>query len=131
MVIDVTCGVIIHKNQVLCVQRSENISLPLKWEFPGGKIEKNETAEDCLVRGIWEELKLKISIGKTLETSSYDYQNLSINLIPFIYIIASGELTLVQHKQFLWLDPSDLLSLDWAPADIPVVKEVMRQINLK
>ncbi len=45
MVIEVACGVVLDKDKVLCVQRSETMSLPLKWEFPGGKIELGETAE--------------------------------------------------------------------------------------
>jgi 8-oxo-dGTP diphosphatase len=54
MVIEVACGVIVNEGKVLCVQRSETMSLPLKWEFPGGKIELGETAEACLTRELEE-----------------------------------------------------------------------------
>lgn len=61
--IDVACAIIIDdEGKVLAAQRSESMSLPLKWEFPGGKLSKNETAEDCIVREIQEELNISVTI---------------------------------------------------------------------
>lgn len=127
--IDVTCAVIIKENKVLVTQRSEKMKLPLMWEFPGGKIEKNETAEDCLIREILEELSINIEILKRLNASVYYYDTFAIRLIPFIALFKSGEIVLAEHKTYRWLAKHELSALDWAPADIPILEEFL-QISL-
>ena len=92
--IDVTCAIILKGGKILATQRSEKMNLSLKWEFPGGKIEHNETPEECLQREIREELKLEIEFLKKLETRSFAYETFSINLIPFITNYISGEIYL-------------------------------------
>jgi len=124
--IDVTCAIILRENKILVTQRSDKMKLPLKWEFPGGKIEENETAENCLLREIREELNLKIAIFERLDSKCFDYGTFSINLIPFVSKYLSGEIILAEHKGFKWLAKEDLISLDWAPADIPVLYEFLR-----
>ena len=124
--IDVTCAIILKGNKILVTQRSEIMSHPFKWEFPGGKIELNETAEYCLYREIKEELNLEISILKRLEPKPFDYGSFAINLIPFITKYLSGDITLAEHTSFKWLAPEELKTLDWALADIPVLEEFLK-----
>lgn len=123
LTIDVTCAIIVENQKVLCVQRSENMTLPLKWELPGGKVELNETPEECLIREIQEELGIMIEIKKKLDNNVHRYsKNLTINLIPFLCQIQEGNLTLKEHRQGKWLEKSQLEDLDWAEADIPIVR---------
>jgi 8-oxo-dGTP diphosphatase len=124
--IDVTCAIILKGNKILVTQRSETMSLPLKWEFPGGKIELNETAEYCLHREIREELKIEISILKRLEPKPFDYGNFKINLNPYVAKYVSGDISLAEHKCFKWLEPEELKTLDWALADIPVLEDFIK-----
>lgn len=124
--IDVACAIILKGNRILVTQRSEIMSLPLKWEFPGGKIELNETAEYCLHREIKEELNLEISILKRLEPKPFDYGNFNINLIPFVTKYVSGDISLAEHKSFKWLNQEELRTLDWALADIAVLEEFLK-----
>lgn len=126
MVIEVACGVILDKDKVLCVQRSETMSLPLKWEFPGGKIELGETAEVCLIRELAEELEIRVSIIEKLSNSYFDYGNFEINLIPYICQFKGDKIILKEHKKYLWLSTNELILLDWAPADIPIVNEIIK-----
>ena len=121
-VIDVTCALIIdNQNRLLAAQRSEIMSLPLKWELPGGKIEPNETAEECLVREIKEELDIEIEILKKLPSNRHTYPNIIVNLIPFISKHVSGAITLKEHANYRWLNGNELLDLNWAEADVPIL----------
>jgi len=125
--IHVACGIIVKGSKILVTQRSEQMKLPLKWEFPGGKIEENETAEECLHREIKEEINLEIEILKQLSASIYDYETFEINLIPFIANYKGGVIKLAEHKDFKWMEANELLNLDWAPADIPILKEFLKE----
>lgn len=125
MRVNVVCAIIENEDRVLVVQRSENMKLPLKWEFPGGKIEKGESEEDCLKREIREELNLEIELVKKLTHSSFNYPNISILLIPFIAKQVGGQLRLNEHADFKYLKKIELLNLDWAEADVPIVKEYL------
>ncbi|UJP63657.1 (deoxy)nucleoside triphosphate pyrophosphohydrolase [Mongoliitalea daihaiensis] len=122
--IHVTCGIVLWNNKVLCVQRSEDMHLPFKWEFPGGKIEKGEDAPTCLLREIKEELNLAIEIMEYLSPVFFQYPGKQpICLIPMIASCRHPRLTLSEHAAFVWLEPKNILTLDWAEADIPIVKE--------
>lgn len=123
--INVTCGIILEDTKVLVTQRSEKMQLPLKWEFPGGKIELNETAEMCICRELKEELNIEIKILKRLKSQPFHYDSFSINLIPFVAGLTCGEVILKEHKAFKWLTIDQLRSVDWAPADISVLDEFL------
>jgi 8-oxo-dGTP diphosphatase len=124
--INVTCAVIVINSKILITQRSEKMKLPLKWEFPGGKLEENESEINCIKREIREELNLEIEIVKKLSNSIFDYGTFKINLIPFIANYVSGNILLTEHKDYKLLDKSELLDLDWAAADIPIVEEFLK-----
>ena len=123
--IDVSCAIILSENKVLATQRSQKMDLPLQWEFPGGKVESNETPEAALKREIKEELSLDILISSALSSVIHPYNDKTIRLIPFICSIKSGQLTLNEHKDYRWLNKNKLKSLNWAEADIPIVEELM------
>lgn len=129
--IAVTCGIILWNQRVLCVQRSEHMHLPFKWEFPGGKIEAEEDPTACLLREIQEELNLSIEIFESLTPVDFQYPGKQpINLIPMIARCSCPELILREHASFVWLAPELLMTLDWAEADIPVVLEFVNWWNV-
>jgi 8-oxo-dGTP diphosphatase len=129
-VIKVTCALIVNnQNCLLAAQRSQVMSLPLKWEFPGGKIEPEETAEDCLIREIKEELNIEIKIIQALPSNTHTYPKITIELIPFICEHINGEIILKEHAQFKWLHTDELLALDWADADVPIVNHYLNLLN--
>lgn len=121
--INVTCAIIYFGTKILVTQRSEKMKLPLKWEFPGGKLEMGENEETCIKREIKEEINIEIEIIKKLSNNIHDYGSFKINLIPFIARHISGEILLTEHNSYKLLDPSELLNLDWAEADLPIVQE--------
>jgi 8-oxo-dGTP diphosphatase len=124
--VDVTCAIIIDGPRVLVTQRSETMKLPLKWEFPGGKVDSDESAETCIARELMEELNIEIEVLERLSDSKYDYESFTINLIPFIAKIKAGELILREHKAFRWASFKELKFLDWAPADVPVLNQFLK-----
>lgn len=122
----VTCAVITLQNKIIAVQRSNRMSQPMKWEFPGGKIESGETEIDCINREIREELNIVIEVLDRLTPSVYSYPTFTIELIPYTAHYVSGELKLKEHHQYLLLDKDELDELDWAEADLPIVNEIMK-----
>ncbi len=121
----VCCAIINLQGKTLIVQRGENMKLPVKWEFPGGKIEGNESETDCVVREIKEELNIEIEVEKRLDSSLFEYPDFSIELIPFIAKYISGQVSLKEHQQYLLLEKEELAKLDWADADISIVKQYL------
>ncbi len=101
------------------------MSLPLKWEFPGGKINLGESPDDCLRREILEEMGIQICVGESLPTSTHQYPSFTITLYPFVCTIASGEIVLHEHSAINWLSPGELYTLNWAEADVPVIESYL------
>ena len=99
------------------------MSLPGKWEFPGGKLEVNELPEDALIREIKEELNIEIKIIEALPIAEHAYvPEKIIQLIPFRCVIESDETpSPTEHAELRWVKKDKLLQLDWAAADIPIV----------
>ena len=129
MPITVVCALIIRNDTVLCAQRSQRMALPLKWEFPGGKLEEGEAAEDALKREIMEELASDITVGRALNVSEYTYENgRRIRLLPYLAAMAIDmEPVANEHAELRWVKAVDLLELDWAAADVPIVQQFVRE----
>lgn len=125
--IPVTCAVIWVKGKILCAKRSATMSQPGLWEFPGGKVEQGELPEDCLIREILEELNISIRILIAMSPSQFSYSSeKTIRLLPFLCTWESGLIQLLEHEDVRWLTKEELFSVNWAPADLPIVQELDR-----
>jgi len=122
--IDVVGCVLVRDDQILCAKRSQAGQLPGLWEFPGGKIEANESPSVALVREIHEELDCTVEVRGLINLATHDYDFVKISLTTFYCILLSGSPTPREHESLTWLPPRDLLLLDWAPADLPAVHQV-------
>lgn len=127
--IHVACAIIERNGLTLAARRSGVQSLPLKWEFPGGKIEAGESCGECLVRELQEELGVHISVGEPLQPATHSYEDFTVTLYPFLCRLLSGEPTLHEHTEIAWLPPAELPALDWAEADLPVISEYLKALN--
>ncbi len=120
--IRVVCALLEKDDYVFAARRSTVMSLPGKWEFPGGKIEAGETPEAALIRELWEELRTGIHIHGSLPScSTMNNQNMNIELIPRIGSMTNHRYELLEHMEAGWFSVRDLQKLDWAEADIPVL----------
>lgn len=118
---DVSCAIIIHAGKMLAVQRGPLSNHPWQWEFPGGKVNETETAEQCIVREINEELCVSIEIIERLQAIEFDYGMKPLCLIPFVCHITSGAIKLTEHVGMRWINLKEWESLQWASADYQLI----------
>lgn len=125
--IQVVAAIIYHNDKILCVQRgySKYDYINQKFEFPGGKVEKGETDGEALIREIKEELEMEISEMNFLIKVEHEYPDFQITMNCFECKTKTKDLTLNEHIDYKWLDKSELESLDWAAADIPIVNRII------
>lgn len=123
--LEVTCAIIEYEGKVLVCQRSASMKVPLKWEFPGGKLEEGEDQENGLKREIKEELGLQIEIQYPLSPIDHYYESTNFRLFPFVCKLIGGKMSILEHEQAIWLSPWQLRGLDWVEADKPVVEEFL------
>jgi 8-oxo-dGTP diphosphatase len=122
----VVCALIERAGRVLVAQRPEGKAQARLWEFPGGKIEPDETPAAALVREIREELQVEIMVGARLPDAVHDYGKFTITLVPFRASLRDGvEPQAAEHEALRWCAPEELCALDWAPADVPIVEHYL------
>ena len=121
----VVAALIVCDEQILCCQRTEHQALPLKWEFPGGKIEAGETPPQALLRELQEELGILAEIGPEITQVLHTYANgNSVNLRFFAVHSFEKELQNRIFRDVRWVKRADLPSLDFLDAD----KELVRRL---
>ena len=124
--VKVVAAIIRDGNHILATQRGYGEQKD-GWEFPGGKVESNETPEAAIVREIREELNADIEVTGFLTTVEHDYPNFHLSMDCFWARLAEGsEMKLLEHEAAKWLSIENINSVDWLPADIKVVEAIIR-----
>ncbi len=124
--VEVVGAVIVRDGLILCAQRAPGGSQAGLWEFPGGKVEGDETHAAALVREITEELGCQIEVGDFITSTRHSGDSMTITLHTYFCSIVSGEPVELEHHKLSWFGPDDLMTLKWAPADIPTVERIQR-----
>ena len=126
--IKVVAAIIYHNDQILCVQRgpSKYSYIHHKYEFPGGKVEEGETNEVALKREINEELSMNIENLTFLLQIEHQYPDFHITMDCYKCQVETKDLMLTEHIDYKWLSKNELENLDWAEADVPAVKELIK-----
>lgn len=125
--IEVVAGAIKYEDKILCMERNKGKYdyISYKFEFPGGKIEENETHHQTLTRELKEELDMTVEIKDFLIKVTHEYPDFILTMNVYNCEAKDPSFTLKEHNSFKWLEVQDLSGLDWAEADIPVVEKLI------
>ena len=127
--LQVVGAIIVKDGRILAVKRGENKNeaVAFKYEFPGGKIEQGETPEQALKRELVEEMNYDIEVGEEFMSVTYEYDDAIVNLHTYLCIPVSATYTLNEHIDDKWLLPSELMNVEWAPADITIISNLSKR----
>lgn len=121
----VVAALIKKEDKILIAKRSTGDKNVLgKWEFPGGKVEKDEDEKVAIEREIKEEFELKIKTEKYITNNICNYPTKVVDLRLYRCKYISGDFKLHDHSEYVWVDANNILDYDLAPADIPLAKYI-------
>ncbi len=131
-VITVVAGIIVRDEKILCMQRGDGKYgyISGKFEFPGGKVEDGEEYHEALKRELQEEMDLHLDISSDQFYMTVDHAYPDFRIILHSYLLKGNteKFRLNEHIDFRWMEKENLLGLNWAPADIPIVEKLMKEI---
>ena len=123
--IPVVTGLIRKGDKVLIGQRPVGHSLAGQWEFPGGKIERNESPEEALVRELDEELGITAEVGTLKLASTHTFGDTGIIILFFEIMFWKGEPKAVHHMELRWVQPSELFSFSIPDANKRILPRIL------
>lgn len=118
--LNVVAAIIKKDNKILATKRGYGEFINM-WEFPGGKIESNESKEEALIREIKEELDCTINLTQFALDLEYQYPTFYLKMSCFEAVIESGTPKLLEHNDAKWLTKEELNNVNWIPADIQII----------
>ena len=124
----IICNDMERKNKIFATARGYG-DLKGGWEFPGGKVEPDETPQQALKREIMEELSTEIKIGELIDTIEYDYPTVHLSMDCFWAEVITGQLELKEAEAAKWLTKDQLESVAWLPADITLIDKIRQYMN--
>lgn len=133
--LEVVGGILIFKGKILCMQR--NIGkyeyLNFKYEFPGGKVESGENHPQALMRELKEELDLDLLVHESnyFGKVSHQYPDFKITMYCYLCHLSSDHFKQKEHANYKWMTQNELHTLDWVPADFPIVKKLEKVASLE
>lgn len=122
--LDVVAAIIVEGNRYLATQRGYG-EFKDGWEFPGGKVKRGESHEQALVREIEEELACRIAVDRHVLTVECDYPDFHLSLHGYLCHVVQGKIKLVEAEAACWLTKTDLLSVEWLPADRSIAEALL------
>ena len=120
----VAAGVVSLNEKILVARRKAGAHLEGLWEFPGGKLQRDESPEGCLVREFEEELGVRVRAGRVLEVIHHRYPDRTVLLLFYACELIEGKPRPLGCEEIRWLDRDELETLEWVPADLPFVRRL-------
>ncbi len=130
-IIKVVCGIIYSDDKVFICRRNANKTLGGYWEFPGGKIEKEEKPEFALERELKEELEMQVTVNEYFKTEIHKYEKFTIELIAYNCKFIDANFRMLDHDAYEWVNIKELKNWKLAPADIPIAEELIKNEEIK
>ena len=132
-VVDVAVGVLVEKrdglDHVLITQRRQGSLLGGYWEFPGGKLEPGENAQQCLVREFQEELGVRVVVGNVLSPVEHVYEHGAVRLFPFLCSNRQGRVYDIEVAQHRWVRPNTLAEYRFPEANKTIVSGLIKMFR--
>lgn len=122
----VAAAILIKNKKILIAKRRKNDFSGNKWEFPGGKIEKNESPQECLRRELKEEFGITTKIGNFFYLSKHNYSFYSIKMLTYFAALEQGEIELKEHEDIKWVTQKELTKFEMPEVDIQVVRDLIK-----
>ena len=123
---EVVAALIWDGDRFLACQRPAHKVRGLLWEFVGGKVESGESKEAALIRECREELDITLSVGDVFMEVNHVYPDITVHLVLFNAVIASGIPKMLEHNDIKWIHPSQIPEYDFCPADEEILKKLMK-----
>ena len=114
---EVTAAIIYKDDRILMCQRPKGKRCELLWEFPGGKLEKDETLENCIIRECREELDVSVIPEHIVGAVEYDYGDISVRITFFLCSVYGDSPKCIEHNSIDWLSFDEISKLELCPAD--------------
>ncbi|MFA5633835.1 MAG: (deoxy)nucleoside triphosphate pyrophosphohydrolase [Candidatus Dojkabacteria bacterium] len=125
--INVVAGILRDQDKVLIGQRPKGKHQEYKWEFPGGKLEENESPENALKREFREELGIDIEIDHFLCEVIYKYSKMEVKVKAYFISTTDKDIKKLEHESILWVPLNELKQYDLVSADVFIVDKILEQ----
>ena len=126
--VDVAVAVVLSDSKVLIARRKSGGKFGGYWEFPGGKCEAGESAEDCVCRELLEELAIAVHPVLCFTPLVHSYGDLNVRLHPFLCTHEGGDPTPISCDEIRWVEPADLRSFKFPEANGPLIEQVIQYL---
>ena len=123
--VTVVAALIRRDNRFLICQRPANKKRGLLWEFPGGKVEQNETEQTALIREIREELDAEVTVGDEYMRLVHTYPDITVELVLYNAQLSGGEPKLLEHNDLRWITPQEIPQYRFCPADTKILVRLL------
>ncbi|MFW5777483.1 MAG: (deoxy)nucleoside triphosphate pyrophosphohydrolase [Spirochaetota bacterium] len=123
----VTAAVIERAGRFLVARKADGGPRAGLWEFPGGKVEPDESHADALARECAEELGVVVSVGRPVAVVVWDYADVSVELHAYACTIVDGVPAPLEHAELRWVTAGDIAALRLSDADVPIARRLIER----